>query len=213
MAQRRIRVLVVDDHDILRNGLALFFEMCDDLEFVGEADCGTGAIRLCDELRPDVVLMDLSMPEMDGVTAARIILNSHPDIRIIALTSFYDAELVQSALRAGMISYLLKNMNTEQLADAIRAAYEGKAVLAPEAAQVLVNLANSSHEPEYSLTGREREVLALMIKGWTNAEIADYLTVTHFTVKKHVSSILTKLNAATRTEAVALAIQNKLIKA
>jgi NarL family two-component system response regulator LiaR len=206
-----IRVLIVDDHDIVRRGLVNMLDAFDDLELVGEASGGEQAIQMCDTLTPDVVLMDLVMPTMNGVTATARILAAHPDVRIVVLTTFQEENLVQGALEAGAISYLLKNVSIDELANAIRNAYEGRATLAPEAAQVLISAATRPPQIGYDLTEREREVLALIVEGLSNREIGDQLTISHSTVKNHVSNILSKLNAANRAEAVATALQNKLV--
>lgn len=210
-----IRVVVVDDHALVRTGLKLFLMAFDDLELVCEADSGEEAIRACLELRPDVVLMDLAMPGMGGAAATSVIREECPQVQVIALTNFQDVEIVQQALQAGAIGYLLKNVTADELAAAIRAAHIGRSTLAPEATQALVQAARraASHTPESpdSLTAREQEVLALMAKGLSNPEIADRLTVSPVTVKFHVSNILSKLSCTSRTEAVALAIQHSLI--
>ncbi len=203
----RIRVLIVDDHAVVRTGLAMFLLAFDDLELVGAAANGAEALRLCAETRPDVVLMDQVMPEMDGASATRAIRQKWPHVQVVALTSFQEGKLVQEALQAGAIGYLLKNVSADELANAIRAAHAGRPTLAPEAAQSLVYLATDPVAPEHSLTSREREVLALMVKGLSNAEMAKHLTVSSSTIKAHVSSILLKLGVGTRTQAVALALQ------
>ena len=207
---RPIRVMVVDDHDMVRRGLAVFLDTFDDLKLVGEARSGNDAVQLVDTIRPDVILMDLVMPDGDGVAATRQIRAAHPEIQVIALTSFKEEELVQSALQAGAIGYLLKNTSIDELAKAIRAANEGKPTLALEAAQALIGSATRT-TLEYRLTDREREVLALMVEGLTNRQIAQRLTLSHSTIKFHVSSILSKLGAASRTEAVSLALQHRLV--
>ena len=207
----RIRVLIVDDHALLRRGLVTFLLSFDDLELVGEAANGADALRLCEQLQPDVVLMDLVMPEMDGSTATRAIRQRHPQVQVIALTSFREEELVQGALEAGAIGYLLKNVPADELAQAIRAAHAGRPTLAPEAAEVLIHAATHPPALGQDLTPREREVLALMVEGLRNAEIADRLTVSRSTVKFHVSRILSKLGVSSRTEAVALALQHNLV--
>ncbi len=166
---------------------------------------------MCDQLQPDVVLMDLMMPEMDGAAATRAIRAKCPQIQVIALTSFPEEKLVQDALAAGAIGYLLKNVSADELARAIRAAHAGKPTLAPEAAQALIHAANQPPAPGSDLTDREREVLALMVKGLNNSEIAERLVVSQSTAKFHVSSILAKLGASSRTEAVALALQHHLV--
>ncbi len=206
-----IRVLIVDDHDIVRRGLSNMLDTFDDLELVGDVSSGEQAIQMCDTLKPDVVLMDLVMPRMNGVMATERIHAAHPDIRIVVLTTFQEEDLVQGALEAGAISYLLKNVSIDELASAIRNAYEGRATLAPEAAQVLISAATRPPRLGHDLTEREREVLALIVEGLSNREIADHLTISHSTVKNHVSNILSKLNVANRAEAVATALQNKLV--
>ena len=210
--ERPIRVMIVDDHAVVRSGLAAFVEAFDDLELVGQAGGGAEAVRLCPRARPDVVLMDLVMPEMDGAAATKAIRAACPAVQVIALTSFKEQDLVQAALQAGAIGYLLKNVSAEELARAIRAAHAGKPTLAPEAAQVLIQATTQPKAPGWDLTEREREVLALMVEGLSNAEIAQRLIVSHSTAKFHVSSVLGKLNVATRTEAVALALKHRLVK-
>ncbi len=206
-----IRVMIVDDHDMVRSGLEVFLETCDDLTLVGDASNGNEAVRLCTELQPDVVLMDLIMPGMDGVAATRAIRQICPNVQIIALTSFKDRELVHEALQAGAIGYLLKNISIDELADAVRAAYVGKSTLAPEATQALIEAATRPPTPGHDLTLREREVLALMVEGLNNREIAERLTISRSTVKNHVSNILSKLGVTSRTEVVALAVQHNLV--
>jgi NarL family two-component system response regulator LiaR len=207
----RIRVLVVDDHAMVRRGLATFLKVFEDLELAGEADSGQAAIERCLELRPDVVLMDMVMPDMDGAAATRLIRNQTDSIQVIALTSFKEANLVQSALQAGAIAYLLKDVSADDLAKAIRSAHAGRATLSPEAAQALVTAAAQSPPPGIDLTERELAVLALMVEGLNNTQIAGKLTVSPSTVKSHVSSILSKLGATSRTEAVTLALRSRLV--
>ncbi len=206
-----IRVMLVDDHAVVRSGLAAFLLAYDDLELVGEAASGEEAVRLSQQLCPDVVLMDLVMPGMDGATATRAIRERCPQIQVIALTSFKERELVQGALEAGAIGYLLKNVTADELADAIRKAHAGRPTLAPEAAQALIQATREPPAPGYDLTEREREVLALMVEGLSNPEIAERLVVSPSTVKFHVSNILSKLGVAGRTEAVVLAVQSGLV--
>lgn len=208
-----IRVLVVDDHAVVRSGLVAFLSAYDDMELVGEAGGGRDAVELCRRARPDVVLMDLVMPDMDGAAATRAILQIDPGIQVIALTSFPQEELVQAALQAGAISYLLKNVSADALANAIRAAAAGRSTLSPEAAQALIHVTTQGPGLGHDLTQRELEVLALMVTGLNNTDIADQLFVSRSTIKFHVSSILSKLGAASRTEAVALAVRHKLVRA
>ncbi len=206
----RIRVMLVDDHMMVRRGLALVLQSFDDLELAGEADKGSTAIELCTKLKPDVLLMDMVMPDMDGATATRVLRKQAPATRIIVLTSFKDEILVQSALQAGAIGYLLKDVSAHELAQAIRAAHQGRATISPEATQALVHAANEPL-PGGDLTERERVVLVLMVEGLNNTQIAGRLTVSPSTVKSHVSNILAKLGVASRTEAVALALRYKLV--
>jgi NarL family two-component system response regulator LiaR len=206
-----IRIMIVDDHAVVRSGLAAFLLAFDDLELVAEAGSGQEAVKQCRQQAIDVVLMDLVMPEMDGAAATRAIREQCPQTQVIALTSFREEDLVQNALKAGAISYLLKNVSADELAKAIRAAHAGRPTLAPEATEALIKAATRPPDPEYDLTPRELEVLALMVQGLTNPEIADKLVVSRSTVKFHVSSILSKLAVGSRTEAVALAVQQELI--
>jgi NarL family two-component system response regulator LiaR len=206
-----IRIIIVDDHEIVRSGLAVFLDTCEDFELVGQANGGAEAIRLCDELQPDVVLMDVVMPEVDGIKATQAIRRRHPNTQVVALTSFEDSQLVPQVLQAGAISYLLKNVSIDELADAVRNAHIGKSTLSPEATQVLIAAVTRPPAPGHDLTDREREVLTLLVKGLNNPEIAGQLTISASTVKNHVSNILSKLNAATRSEAVALAVQYRLV--
>jgi len=203
--------MVVDDHTMVRRGLATFLKVYDDLELVGEADNGETAIELCGQVSPDVILMDLMMPEMDGATATRIIRQQFPKVQVVALTSFKDQEIVQKALQAGAIGYLLKDVSASELARAIRAAHSGRATLSPEATQALVNAANQPPAPGHDLTERERVVLALMVEGLNNTQIAARLVVSPSTIKTHVSHILSKLGVASRSEAVALALRSGLV--
>lgn len=207
-----IRVMVVDDHAVVRSGLKAFLMVFDDLELVGEASSGQEAIQLTERVQPDVILMDIIMPDMDGPATTRAIRARWPDVQVVALTSFREDELVKNALKAGAIGYLLKNVGADELADAIRSAHAGRPTLAPEAAQVLIQASRQPEQPGFDLTEREREVLSLLVKGMSNNEIADRLVVSRSTVKFHVSSILSKLGVASRTEAVALALNNKLIE-
>jgi NarL family two-component system response regulator LiaR len=209
--QKPISVVIVDDHAVVRSGLSAFLMVYDDLDFVGEAASGEEAVRLCNNLRPDVVLMDLVMPGIDGATATQAIRENCPDTQVIALTSFKEDELVQRTLKAGAIGYLLKNVSANELVNAIRAAHAGRPTLAPEAARVLIQASQNPPSVGSDLTSREREILSLMVAGLSNPEIADKLVVSRSTVKFHVSGILSKLGVSSRTQAVTMALQNKLV--
>ena len=206
-----IRVLLVDDHAVVRSGLSAFLLAFDDLELAGEASSGEEAVRLCGRLQPDVVLMDLVMPGMDGAQATRVIREKCPATQVIALTSFKEKELVEGAMEAGAIGYLLKNVSADELAGAIREAHAGRPTLAPEAAQALIQARREPPKIGFDLTQREREVLALLVEGLNNPEIAERLVVSRATIKFHVSSILSKLGVASRTEAVAVAVKEGLV--
>jgi NarL family two-component system response regulator LiaR len=206
-----IRVMIVDDHTMVRRGLALFLKSYDEVTLVGEADGGQAAVDLCSKVCPDVVLMDMKMPEMDGVSATRLIHQQFPAIRIIALTSFKEAALIQNALQAGAIGYLLKDISADDLFKAILAAVHGHSTFSPDAAEALVQLAISPPRPGSDLTSRELEVLVLMVEGLNNSGIAARLVLSPSTIKSHVSNILSKLHASSRSEAVSLALQNGLV--
>ena len=207
-----IRVMLVDDHMMVRRGLATILQVFDDLELVGEAADGAAAIQLCASLLPDVILMDIVMPDIDGVMVTRAIRQRFPTVQVIALTSFKEEGLVQNALQAGAIGYLLKDVTAEELAQAIRAAHAGRGTLSPEASQALVHAATQPPPSGHDLTDREMDVLALMIEGLNNTEIAEKLFVSPSTIKSHVSHILAKLDVSSRTEAVAVAVRHHLVK-
>jgi NarL family two-component system response regulator LiaR len=209
----QIRVLVVDDHKVVRKGLATFIAVHDDLTLVGEAGNGEEAIEQCAALHPDVVLMDLKMPVMDGPTAIGIIHDRFPEINIVALTSLDDDTTAQRALGAGAIGYLFKDVEEDELMSAIRLASQGRGIVAPEAIRALISY-SADQENRYSvgLTARERETLDLVARGLTNPEIAQKLTVSVSTVNFHVHNVLDKLGAKTRTEAVVIAAREGLIE-
>lgn len=206
-----IRVMLVDDHTMVRRGLATFLKVFDDLQLAGEAESGEAAIQLCAEVLPDVILMDMVMPDMDGAATTRTIRQQFPQVQIIALSSFKEGALIKKVLEAGAIGYLLKDVSADDLARAIRSAHAGRATLSPEAAQALVEESNLPPAPGLDLTEREREVLTLMIEGLNNVQIAGRLTVSPSTIKSHVSNILSKLGVASRTEAVTLALRNQIV--
>ena len=206
-----IRVMIVDDHAVVRGGLSKFLQVHKDLELVGEAENGKEAIRLAEQLHPDVVLMDLKMPEMDGVAATRELRQRQPNTRVLVLTSFAEDNMVQGALQAGATGYLLKNVSVSELANAIRAAHAGRMTLSSEATEALVHAAAHPIVPADELTEREREVLALMVDGLSNQEIADRLFLSLGTVKFHAGNIYSKLGVDSRVAAVTMAIQRRLV--
>ncbi len=207
----KIKVLIVDDHDMVRKGLIVLLENFEDFEIVGDAASGEAGVRLCEQRQPDVVLMDLVMPGMNGIATTQAIRREHPEIQVIALTSFNEENTVQEALKAGAISYLMKNVSVDELATAVRKAYAGQSTLAPEAAQVLISATTRPPAVGHDLTEREREILGLMIKGLNNRQIAEHLIISSSTVKNHVSNILSKLGTTSRTQAVAMAVENRIV--
>ncbi len=205
-----IRILLVDDHSVVRQGLRMFLALEPDLEVVGEAENGADAIRQAKDLQPDVVLMDLLMPVMDGITAIGILRRELPDTEIIALTSVLEDEKVIGAVRAGAIGYLLKDTQADELCRAIKAAAAGQVQLSPQAAARLMREVKAPESPE-TLTERETEVLRLLAKGQSNKEIAQTLTIGEKTVKTHVSNILAKLGVPSRTQAALYAVRIGLV--
>ena len=209
--ETKIRVVIVDDHVLVRSGIEVVLGMFDDIEVVGQAGDGEEAVRLCGEVQPDVVLMDLVLPGTSGVEATRRVLASCPETRVVALTSFTDEDLIGETLRAGAIGYLMKNVSADELAAAVRNAYVGRSTLAPEAADALVRAVSAPSPGAEALTAREQQVLKLMADGLTNADIAERLVIGVATVKTHVSSVMSKLGVSTRTEATATAIRRGLV--
>jgi NarL family two-component system response regulator LiaR len=207
----RIKVMIVDDHPIVRSGLVTMLLAFDDLELVGEASSGNKALALCQQELPDVILMDMVMPDMDGLETTRKVLEKYPSVKIIILTSFTKDNMVQDALEAGATSYLLKDSSIDQLAEAIRSAYTGQPTLSPEATRALVNSKSGPQSFEPDLTRREKQVLALIVEGLSNEEIADQLVISHATARHHVSACISKLGVKNRTQAASLAIKHKLI--
>jgi len=207
-----VRVMLVDDHAMVRDGLKVFLMMEDDIEVVGEADNGRQAIEKCGELLPNVVLMDMMMPEMDGPTATAEIKALYPQVQIIALTSFQqDDTLVQKAVQAGAIGFVYKDIDPQDLVETIHKAHAGQPAMAPAATQALMKAATKAPDPEFDLTKREVEVLALLAEGLTNQEIAARLIVSNSTVGYHVGNVLSKLGTNNRTEAVTMAYKYNLI--
>ncbi len=208
-----IRVMIADDHAIVRTGLIAVLHSCGGFELVGEASNGLEAVEMAALTHPDVILMDLTMPKMDGPTAIRLISEKAPESKILILTSHKEEKLIQQALSAGAAGYLLKEIETRELAAAIRTVYNGDLVLAPEAARLLVQTASQHGKLVLGsdLTKREHDVLGLLVKGYNNSQIAQALVLSRATIKLHVSNILAKLQAASRTEAVAIALRCNLL--
>ncbi|MCC7207988.1 MAG: response regulator transcription factor [Anaerolineae bacterium] len=209
----KIKVLIIDDHYMVRRGLIALLENFDDFIVVGDVGDARIGVEMCNQHRPDVVLMDIVMPGMDGVSATRAIRSSCPETQVVALTSFHDEERVQEALKAGAIGYLMKNVSVDELANAVRRAHQGQPTLAPEAAQALISATVRPPALGHDLTEREREVLSLMVEGLNNREIAERLVISNSTVKNHVSNILDKLRTSSRTQAVAMAVEHRIIGA
>jgi NarL family two-component system response regulator LiaR len=209
-----IRVVFVDDHEMVRIGVSSYLSAQPDIEVVGEADDGKKGVELALELRPDIILMDLVMKEMDGIEATRQIIEQWPEAKIIIVTSFLDDEKVYPALEAGATSYMLKTSKAGEIANAVRATYHGQSVLEPEVTgKMMVRMRQkNTHLPHEDLTTREIEILLLMAEGKTNQDIADELFIALKTVKTHVSNILSKLNVQDRTQAVIYAFKHSLIK-
>jgi NarL family two-component system response regulator LiaR len=210
-SEDKIRVLIVDDHAMVRRGLAAFLRTAPDLELVGDVSSGEAALAVLDDTAPDVILMDLMMPGMSGIETIKAVKDRDPDIQIITLTSFGKEDLVKQSIKVGAISYLLKDVDAQDLVEAIRAAYEGQSRLSREALQALVGALKQPPSPGHDLTNREREVLALMVEGLSNGEIAQRLVIGRSTVKTHVSNILSKLDVDSRVEAVTVALENDLV--
>jgi NarL family two-component system response regulator LiaR len=211
MTLSSIRVLIVDDHPMVRTGLARLLEAYDELEVVGAAASGEEALALCHAAAPDVILIDLKLPGLDGLETIRLLKQQHPQVQAVALTSYEDSQMVLAAVQAGARGYLLKTAEGRQVRQAIGAVGAGRTFLMPEAAEALVRVVGQPAAPGADLTEREREVLALLVKGFSNDAIADQLVLSRATVKHHVSQILHKLNASSRTEAVTLAWRHQLV--
>ncbi len=207
-----IRVLVADDHSVVRRGLRGFLELNDEFELVGEASNGEEAVQMAQQLKPDVVLMDILMPKMDGIEATAAIRKALPDTEVIALTSVLEDASVVGAVRAGAIGYLLKDTEDDELCRAIKAAAAGQVQLSPQAAARLVREVRAPESPE-ALSERETDVLRLIAQGHSNKEIADALALSDKTVKTHVSRILGKLSLPSRTQAALYAVRIGLVPA
>ncbi|PFK42183.1 DNA-binding response regulator [Bacillus cereus] len=214
----KIKVLLVDDHTVVLKGLAFFLSTQEDLELVGEANNGQEALMKVEETQPDIVLMDLYMPEMDGIEATACIKKEYPNVKVLVLTSFSDQAHVLPALKAGASGYILKDVEPDQLVEAIRSAYKGNIQLHPDIASSLLSQTLPQEEAEVPsnihvdvLTARENEVLQLLAKGMSNKEIASVLVITEKTVKAHVSNILSKLQLSDRTQAALYAVKNGIV--
>ena len=207
-----IRVLSVDDHELMRRGIRFSLLSVEDIELVAEAQSGEEALHLCDEVEPDVVLMDMYLTEsMDGIATTRAIRERCPQVQVLALSSFFEKGLVRGAMQAGAIGYLVKGVSGAELADAIRAAYAGRPTLTSEAVEVLIEPTRSPSRLGNDLTERELEVLALLVEGLSNAEIADRMYLSVAAIKYHVSNILSRLGASNRTEAATMALEYDLV--
>ena len=213
----RIRVLIVDDHSVVRMGLRVFFDLQDDIEVVGEAADGSEGVAMARRLEPDVILMDLLMPNMDGITAIGRIKAERPEIEIVTMTSFIEEEKVTSALEAGASGYVLKDAEAEEVAAAVRAAYAGEVHLDPAVARLLAQRMRTKKAPgddrAEPLTDREKDVLSLLGQGMSNKEIGTALFITERTARTYVSNILGKLGLASRTQAALYAVEHKLVEA
>lgn len=216
MSENPIRIIIADDHAMVRSGLRIFLLAFDDLQMVGEAGSGVETITLCKELHPDIVLMDMIMPGMDGIRATQEISTRFPETKVIGLTSYFEANLIQEMLNAGAMSFLVKNVTAAELATAIRKAVQGQSTISAEIQEILqsprTTFTPPVHTPsEYDLSPREVETLTCMAVGMSNAEIAEDMVISLSTVKYHVSNILMKLNVGNRAEAVSLALRENLV--
>ena len=207
-----IKVLIVDDHSLVRNGIKTILGIYDDIKVIGEAENGKEALEICGKCLPDVVLMDLVMPEINGIEATKKILESWPTIKVVTLTSFVDKKLIEDSLKAGAIGYVLKNISGENLVATIRDAEKGKSTLSSEASDFLISNIKKPAVVEYQLTNQEKNILGCLVEGLSNKNIAQKLVLSLSTVKFHVSNILNKLGASSRAEAISIAIKNKLVE-
>ncbi len=204
----KIKVLCVDDHEIFRGGIEFMLLAFDDIQLVSQAQSGEEALRLCAEHEPDVVLMDMMMPGMDGVATTQTIKQQYPHVQIIALTSFQEGDMVKRVMQAGAIGYLLKGVSIDELVAAIRSAHEGRPTLAVEATQALIQAAAPPPVEDFDLTQRQLDVLEHIVEGRSNIDIAERMVLSPSTVRHHVSEILAKLGASNRAEAAVIAIKH-----
>ena len=210
--KNKIKVMVVDDHPLVRHGIKTVFEAYNDMLLVAEAENGREAIKMCGKYMPDVVLMDMIMPLLDGAEAAEQIIKNWPGVKIIALTSFNDEDLIRKSLKAGVVGYILKNTSGAKLVKTIKDVYKGKLALSSQATKVLLSELREPPDKTIKLTEREKEILALIVEGLSNKQIAQRLFLSNSTVQFHVSNILSKLGVSKRTEAAYLALKQKLVK-
>jgi len=210
--KNKIKVIIADDHPLVRHGIKTVFEAYDEIALVGEAENGKQAIEMCEKLRPGIVLMDLVMPILDGVEATTRLIERWPDIKIIVLTSFNDMDLIKKSLKAGAVSYVLKNISGAKLVKTIKDIYKGKFTLSSQATRILLEELRESDSKDIRLTAREKEILILMVEGLSNKEISKRLFLSNSTVQFHVSNVLSKLGVSKRTEAVYLALKQKLVE-
>ena len=207
-----IKVLIVDDHPLVRQGINALLDIYDDIEVTGEAENGREAMEMCKKFKPDIVLMDLIMPEINGVEATREILKDWPSIKVVILTSYIDKKLIEDSLRVGAIGYVLKNISGDDLVEIIRNADKGKSTLSSEASDFLISNLKSPPSTEYQLTSQENKIMACLVEGLSNKKIAQKLVLSLSTVKFHVGNILNKLGASSRTEAVLIALKDKMVQ-
>jgi len=210
--KNKIKVMVVDDHPLVRHGIKTVFEAYDDVLLVAEAENGREAIEKCGKYTPDIVLMDVIMPVLDGVEATTHLIKNWPNVKIIALTSFNNEDLIKKILKAGAVSYILKNISGAKLVKTIKDVYKGKLVLSSQATKILLTELREPPDETIKLTDREKEILALIVEGLSNKQIAERLYLSNSTVQFHVSNILSKLGVSKRTEAAYLALKQKLVK-
>jgi two-component system, NarL family, response regulator LiaR len=210
--KNKIKVMVVDDHPLVRHGMKTVFEAYDDIEMVAEAENGKEAIEICVKYKPDVVIMDMVMPILDGAEATSQLIKKFPDIKVIALTSFNDKDLIKKSLKAGAVSFILKNITGAKLVKIIKDVYKGKFVLSPHATKILLTELREKSDESIKLTKREKEILALIVEGLSNKEIAKRLFLSNSTIQFHVSNVLSKLGVSKRTEAAYLALKQKLVE-
>ncbi len=208
----KIKVMIVDDHPLVRFGIKTLFEAYDDILLVAEAENGKEAISMYEKYLPDVILMDMMMPILDGAEATSQLIKSWPDVKIVALTSFSDEDLIKKSLKAGAVSYVLKTVSGAKLVKTIKDVYKGKFALSSDATRVLISELREKIHENIKLTNREKEILALVVEGLSNKEIAKRLFLSNSTIQFHVSNILSKLGVSKRTEAVYLALKQKLVE-